>query len=117
MPTKEPFQVDLADLDSVRSKIPEVRKTVESKREQVRVAQRDFAYWNAVLDRLTILAGEKRENGSARARKKIKPKLSAIESVVKALGESAVPLRASELDGRLPDPLDRKTIAWALWKA
>jgi hypothetical protein len=112
---KEPFQVDLADLDSVRAKIPEVRKTVESKREQVRVAQRDFAYWNQLLERLLMLAGEKRDKATHTNAKPAKA--NAVESVVKALDESAVPLRAADLAGRVEQPLERKTLAWALWKA
>lgn len=113
MATKEPFPIDLADLDSIRSKIPEVESIVESKREEVSVAQREFAYWQAILDRMRLIAGQRIDGG----KKGTGSKETALDLVVRIVNESAVPVRAAEVGARLDNTMKRETINWALWKA
>ena len=115
MATKDPFEINIADLDEVRSKLVQVEEIVEEKRELVSLAQREFAYWQGILDRLRLVTGQPAR--AVRAEKLEVATPSAVEVVVTAINQSAVPLRASDVESRLTDPPARKTISWALWKA
>jgi hypothetical protein len=121
--TKDPFEINLADLDEIRAKIPEVEQIVEQRREVVSAAQRDFAYWQSILDRLRLVAGQKTiaKTGTAKARATVgvvsTGSESALDRIVRVLNESAIPLRADDVSTRLEKPMAEKTIRWALWKA
>jgi hypothetical protein len=112
--TKRPFEIDLADLDSIKGQIPGVEAKVEEIREEVRMAQREFAYWSALLDRLRVLTGATGQSSKAQPKRR---EPNAIELVSEVVNDSAVPLRAADVAGRITKPLERKTINWALWKA
>lgn len=115
MPTKKTFEINIADLEEVRSKIPEVEAIVEAKRDEVSTAQREFAYWQQVLDRLRLLSGPPRsERASDNGEVVRKP--TATDEVLRIVNESGVPLRASEVISRLENRLPRDTVNWALWK-
>ena len=115
MDAKEPFPVNIADLDAVREEVPRVAKIVEDKREVVRQAQREFAYWSQVLERLRLLAGEpKSERKQARQET---GRLSSVEAVVKVINDSAIELGTGEVYERLRNDFKRDTVTWALWKA
>jgi hypothetical protein len=116
--TKRSYQVDIADLDDVRAKIAEVAQVVEEKREAMSQAARDLHYWTSVLDRLKLIAGERRQAAKKSADEKQGTILDAVVGEVK---RAQGPTTANEIEASLtmmglPD-VKRKTIGWALWKA
>jgi hypothetical protein len=119
MATKKPFEINLADLEEIRSKIREVEAIVEEERERVSEAQRQFAYWQSILDRLRLVSGQKpTHKATTRGTSPTTAEgESAIDRIVRTLHESAIPLRANGVAGRLTEPMTEKTVRWALWKA
>jgi hypothetical protein len=112
------FEIDIADPESVRRRIPEISALVEQKREEIRAAQRDFEYWAAVLEHLELIAGEPpkaRPRGRAQRRRP-----TIFDSVVEEVQRAGKPLTAPEITAQLAligRSVNPKTVSWSLWKA
>jgi hypothetical protein len=116
--TKRSFQVDIADLDDVRTKISEVEQIVEEKREAMSQAARELHYWTAVLDRLRLVSGERKQ---AATKKPEEGEGTILDAVVGEVRRKQGPTNANEIAAQLtimgfPD-VKHKTVGWALWKA
>lgn len=114
MPKSVPFEIDVANLDEIRRKIPEVEQLVEEKREAASVAQKELAYWLAISERLRLLAGKPR---SAEDRDSAQRGPSVQSRVVEALTASDRAWRAPDLRRELLPDVEQKTVGWALWKS
>lgn len=113
MATKKPFEIDISDLEAIRAKLMQAEDTLEDKREMVREAQREFAYWQSVVDRLRLLAGPTK----AAARPDTGRAPTAGSIVVSSVTASVEPLRASDIMRMHPELSSRDTVSYSLWKA
>jgi hypothetical protein len=117
MEPKISFEVDLADLESVERRLPELEQIVADKRAEAQEAAREYSEWNSLLKRLRYLVrgespgdiyktppGVKTNGGTTKA---------TADLVVKMLEESGRPLRAAEINKRLSN-VNRGTLGWIL---
>jgi hypothetical protein len=111
-----PVELNLADPDAIRRKLPELYEWVERKRRAVEQAQRELETTETLVEQLRALAGSaslptsgKLDSGQKEA--------SAQDAVVRVINEAKRPLRAVDVAGKLDNPIKRDTVNWALWHA
>ncbi len=126
MANKEPsLNIDLADKDGIKEKLPEVRRFVESKQGDVDKAERslvearrELADWERLLDQLCVLAGVKpREVISKKSGVRPRSKVSIQEQVIQVVNQSRQPLTAMDVALALGPAANRDTVNYSLWKA
>jgi hypothetical protein len=110
MGPKISFEVDLADLDSIKERLPELERIVGEKHRVAEDAAIEYAQWSDLLKRLRYLADDSPEDGSGRPRSVTR---TASDMVVRMLDEAGGPLRAAQIGSRLPQ-INPGTLGWVL---
>jgi hypothetical protein len=110
--TKVSFEVDLADLDSLKARVPELEQIVEEKKAEATAAAREYREWSSLLSRLRGLLGPEAapDEASVRLKGEGSPTL---KRVVHAIDSAGRPLRAADVQALIPD-VAAGTIGWAL---
>jgi hypothetical protein len=110
--SKISFEVDLADLESVKERVPELERIVAEKRGAATTAAREYSQWSDLLKRLRLLIGEGADNEST----KRGVGKSTSNLVVRVVEEAGGPVRAAEIHERLKG-INPGTVGWAISNA
>ena len=114
------LQIDLADPDSIRKRLPEVSRVVAGKRAVVAEAQDDLQQWVELEQRLKAIAGVTGISEESLPQPTVTPepdRASSVQVVVEILEREPRPWRTREVRAVAPDWLKPDTISWALWAA
>jgi hypothetical protein len=95
------FEVDISNPDAIRDALDEIT-------EQVQSARSELAQLEQIRSRLAVLASGLKERHGADTIQ---------QAVVAIVNERGGPTRAADVMGALPQPSERKTVNWALWKS
>jgi hypothetical protein len=114
-----PVEVNLADPEAIRKKLPEVHRWVEGKRGAVHRTQRELETAEALLEQLKALAGiaspsSSVDKGEVESSRK---DASAQDAVIRVINDAKRPLRAVDVAIEIDAPVKRETVNWALWHA
>jgi hypothetical protein len=114
-----PVEVNLADPEAIREKLPEVHRWVEGKRGAVQRSQRELETAEALLEQLKALAGTTPTSSSVDRGKveSSRKDASAQDAVIRVINDAKRPLRAVDVASEIDVPVKRETVNWALWHA
>lgn len=115
----------LTDVQDIRSKLPQARDLLNTKRRALIDAQRDLENWKLLVERLEAIAGPDDEaKSSASASTQRRPRAPAQEAIVDALEQAGEPLTPVALFQFMVDhKMDAKNAnavganTWQAWKA
>ena len=102
--------IDIANREDIRDKLPEVRKLVDAKREELAALE---ATYSDLLRMAGVRAPAKREKATP-AKPGKSP--STKEQVVRIIEDAGRPMQSVEVATLVPN-VKRDTVNWALWNA
>lgn len=94
----EHLEVDLADAEDIRRKLPSARLLLEAKRRQADEAQHAYAAFRALYERLAVIAGEREDDAptsTGSGHRKASPAQDAAVAVVQKAGRPMSPARVA----------------------
>ena len=124
MATSEHLQVDLADPEDIRAKLPEARELYETKRRELDELAAQVRHWGELVNLLGALVGERGISPAGRAAEAVRPRKTAPgqERAVAALEKAGRPMGPTALFDymvaeRLDAPKSANALGANLWQA
>ncbi len=102
-----PFVVDISSPESIEAAVEQAIQELEKARDALASSREDVRRWEAIYDRLKLLAGDEDEDGKESIR----------SSTVRVVNERARATKADDVIAALGGGVERKSVNWALWDA
>jgi hypothetical protein len=102
-----PFVVDISSPESIEQAVEQTIQELEEAREGLATARDNVRRWEAIYDRLKLLAGDEDNDGKETIR----------ASTIRVVNERARATKADDVIAALGGNVERKSVNWALWDA